>query len=1321
MFTLGNSSKYLYLSSNGADDFSCTFSAPCKSLSHVVAISSKFDTIYVHGGAVKPAVYVFNQSVVLNKSIVIKRSQHSGYNPQFTSSDIKKPMHLFQVTNTSACIDVESIDIINLNLVRYSFNTTPQKPINISLKHLEIKSTKALSALSFRSFIHEYSDLSLSINILILSSKINYHGRIIFLQRITQKNITILVSKTSITSGMFEVERSPKGKSTRDMSFLNVTFVNGTMTSKNKSALVVNCDRSDNYLSTVHISHFDFIQNMIALNLRSISSVRISKCNFMGNVLNDLILTDILSVVTTDTKFVGTWPHLVANRCLLYKIKGGAIYSENSNLHILRCDFNQNKAEIGGAIYAAKTNITLVESTIRNNCAMNAAGINVFKSDIQIDSCKISHNYAQVRGGAVLVSQSKLKMTNTKIEKNFAKKNGGGIHILKCMTVEVIECYFKRNTVSINGGAMNIERSNALILSSVFNRNVAKADGAALHISNSKKVTISESKMYRNRAYETGGGIRVIRSNVNITKTVITNNTAKQFGGGINVLSNSNVTISGVKLKWNAANRAGGAIHIKKSYFNVSATTINENYGKIGGGIVSEASSLGIYNTDLIKNRATHSPSAIYYNVIEGGALKLEMKDIYIVASGSLPVADAIWITAGDQRRASVFMDKVQIFLKRSSFGVPAIFLSLSGIANLNFSYTCPPTYNAIYTKVQRTFQLSDNYVYTFRCQACRSGTYTLGTGFQQTTIHPLRSITQYNKSLECYTCPSGGNCRKELKSRENFWGYVDKERAKFLPCPEGYCCSESQNTCRSLSSCGKHRTGKLCGQCAKGYHVNYFSDKCEPNNNRSLKSLFWFIFIALAMTYSVLLAYMKEIGFYFKYFTNYCISHCCQRKKEINVWEAMPLVHLSSTPEITNQEYCFEKDDFVVVYGSPPVKEVEKAETSYIQEKSRNAGIFKVLVGFYQIKALLTVRVSEDAKQHSNSGNFLTSVFNLDIPKEIVEMCPLQSVDAVSKHVIKDLLLPMCMLFLVMLPIFLATVCLTYAPRKYRWPCRRLLLRGSLCSMQVILISYTILAKFSMQLIHCRQVGEDLILYINGEITCHTYWQKAILAFFFLWVVPFPLALYKAVRLLERNKITIKSFFFLLLLPIFGLISNCLPKRKETKLTSSIISQYICRMFEEPFRSRVKHNEKTSVLFWDTWRLYQRLIIAAFAIFFIDPIQRLSFLLPIMLLLVVVHLRVKPYKHDLVNWLETASLVSLCFLTGSNLFRGFLYVYSMHEQENLLLALRVLNAMEFVCTPFVGFVIYISLKFAAAFFHSMYKCKKKMEFVLVEFVSRMV
>lgn len=905
--------------------------------------------------------------------------------------------------------------------------------------------------------------------------------------------------------------------------------------------------------------------------------------------------------------------------------------------------------------------------------------------------------------------------TNVRVEKS-SVKSFGYLELVNCTTfianslfnspimiyhghVDVNNCTFygsRKNTFKSNSGTLRLFSSTGRITSSNFSKNAVKSRGGALYIEKSD-IIINNSIFHNNSAFSSGGAIFIRKSTVNISNSDISYNKAKEDGGGIYIDERGKLWLLNTNFTFNQAGRAGAAMKTHLSQLYIYSSIIKNNIGDSFGGTFCESSNVTIKNVKFYKNFSPQSPSALFYNVnYKRERLFLKMSNITIqtVAKRKQPVPDAVWITSLRAKHLQVNVNNVNVTLSGTKNRVPSIYLTLPERTNVSLRYTCLANYDASYSNYNHL----KGYMYTLSCKFCSRGTYRLQTSSEKIQIPPFNESNSSNKPIRCHVCPVGGNCESHIKSKDRFWGYLIQGHPKFIPCPEQYCCSKKDGKCTSTHSCATHRTGKLCGTCKAGYQTNYFDNRCLSTVECTKHAEFWTVFIIFGITYAIILAYLTEISFFSKYFCLQLLRKSSELRNASKQVEEMRLNELNNTGDSSNirHEYTLiNEDDFVVIHGSPPTEEVTSSNHNYYKQSSRISGILKVLVAFYQIKGLIHIEVDLRTNKQSNVLNTLAlEIFNLNIPKNFFTFCPKKEMTVVERMIIKELLFVCCMLLSAL--IFLLIAALFFVMRRnkiYYWRYRRFLLRASICCLHVIILGYTIWAKFSLQFMNCRNVSGEYILYLNGEITCYTMWQKINIAFFVLWILPFPLTLSISVRLLENHKITAIQFFCCVLFPPFTFAYFILEKFHQRRYvpSDSVLRVYVSIMFQEPFR-QYKNGEKC--LFWDTWRLYERLVIAVFSTFFIDPIKRLCFILPVMLLLLVVHLRVKPYKSKFIDWMETTSLVSLCFLVGVNEFRAFLYMYSYDNQENITYTATILNIMEFLSTPVIGFMLFMVWKF---------------------------
>ncbi len=122
---------------------------------------------------------------------------------------------------------------------------------------------------------------------------------------------------------------------------------------------------------------------------------------------------------------------------------GGAIYCDaDSDVVIVECEFNWNRADYGGGIYFAT----------------GSAG--------DIDECTFTECAADVNGGAIYVSHSSPEIRQSVFQGNYSESHGGALYLLDnseagLSVPAVTDCSFLGNAASgpaVNlGGAVNIQ------------------------------------------------------------------------------------------------------------------------------------------------------------------------------------------------------------------------------------------------------------------------------------------------------------------------------------------------------------------------------------------------------------------------------------------------------------------------------------------------------------------------------------------------------------------------------------------------------------------------------------------------------------------------------------------------------------------------------------------------------------------------------------------------------------------------------------------------------------------------------------------------
>ena len=147
-------------------------------------------------------------------------------------------------------------------------------------------------------------------------------------------------------------------------------------------------------------------------------------------------------LIVSDSKFISNTVRLV----------GGAIYA--TNLIIIGCSFQRNKAVQGGAIHA--TNLIIICSSFRRNKAVYGGDIAVSRS-LDIKNTTFEHSIAEYSyrhagrgyGGAIyMYSSSKVKISDSLFKDNMAEMAGGSIYSMVKSSLSIKRTLFQINSYS---------------------------------------------------------------------------------------------------------------------------------------------------------------------------------------------------------------------------------------------------------------------------------------------------------------------------------------------------------------------------------------------------------------------------------------------------------------------------------------------------------------------------------------------------------------------------------------------------------------------------------------------------------------------------------------------------------------------------------------------------------------------------------------------------------------------------------------------------------------------------------------------------------
>ncbi|XP_046848223.1 uncharacterized protein LOC124441801 [Xenia sp. Carnegie-2017] len=406
-----------------------------------------------------------------------------------------------------------------------------------------------------------------------------------------------------------------------------------------------------------------------------------------------------------------------------------------------------------------------------------------------------------------------------------------------------------------------------------------------------------------------------------------------------------------------------------------------------------------------------------------------------------------------------------------------------------NFTIVCPHGYTLTFEKhciVQGSYIVC-RYLYV-QCNECPPKTYTLE-----------RSIfTNTNSNdVQCMQCPRGGICSGGiLSSQPNFWGYRSHSSITFAQCPPGYCCNLSH--CPTYKGCQGNRTGTLCGRCLKGMSDSLLSTSCTLNGNCSLR-VFIPSAIALLIVYLIFFLFHNDINRFFK--------------ESLHIYGG--------------------------IFGR---RHLQSA-------KRRSSGLLKIFFYYYQVFHLLRSVVGRGKR-----NIFLTKleddvlrVVHL-IPVDFSSFtCPFPNLQPIQKELIIHSI-GYCLLVLLGL-VFLFTKIILMSLRRHENVDNELtmLVRNfsSLPSSStfksrifsaytyVALLMYASSTKLCLSLLHCVRIGDDDVLFLDGNVKCYQPFQYVLIGYVTSSVLPFCLVPVLGAYLLKTDQISVAQFCFSCLIPL--------------------------------------------------------------------------------------------------------------------------------------------------------------------------------------------
>ncbi|CAD5113763.1 DgyrCDS2932 [Dimorphilus gyrociliatus] len=526
---------------------------------------------------------------------------------------------------------------------------------------------------------------------------------------------------------------------------------------------------------------------------------------------------------------------------------------------------------------------------------------------------------------------------------------------------------------------------------------------------------------------------------------------------------------------------------------------------------------------------------------------------------------------------------------------------------------------------------------------------------------------------IECLQCPYGAQCSQGApEAQPNFWGYSYRSGIKFQLCPNGYCCADVK--CSKFDACAHLRRGRLCGRCMENYTEALFSPICVRNETCGPLWI-WFFLPVYGILFVLFLLYQKDIrDFIFSVPPPNTLVEVPKTNGTAAIEDESALERLKN--DKTDKERDSDAED----------NEIEvQVQTKVSQEPPPDIGatFLIIVLYFFQDAKLLYVHTVDNADanpiylmlKHIFIGLLQFRMNELATVSNLNRVCLLPGLQPVYKQLVQAVVVP----FVISLFLTLFIICRCINKSSL------FLTRLSTGFMLTLLFTYQQLATTAFKLLNCVTVGDQLVLFLDGEELCYRPWQYGVLAYAICCIVPFCLVLLLGPGLLRDGRVSLPSFFCACLfpLPFLGYWLFLRTRQKPVNVpTMSNPTRAVYNVLQRPYKST---DQLTFGPYcWAGVLIARRLVLVLLYTFTNSPLLRILCMMVALFLILIHHQHVKPYRDRRGNVADTASVSSLLLIAGINLVRAtFQSAEYVPHGPNVTL-MTILKALESLLTLWV-------------------------------------
>ncbi len=964
-------------------------------------------------------------------------------------------------------------------------------------------------------------------------------------------------------------------------------------------------------------------------------------------------------------------------------VLGVLVAFENVTVVVVSSGFSKNTAEQGGVFFAQKESSMYFKFShfIRNE-ALAAGGVMVssYLVGVTVVSSSFINNTAQQ--GAVIYAErgSSVSFCSSVFLKNIADDFGGVMIAYTNVIVSVVSCSFTGNTAGWQGGVIDAQQGSTISVdSSDFLSNWAGRYGGVVFSNRNIRVVVMSSSFTENTALF-GGTFLADASSVSVGSSYFLSNNAYEVGGVASLFGESALQMSNSTCESNKARKYASVMRAVQSALHLHLVLFVNNQGTavVSHGIADVNSTLSdctfennfqnqskfgndlffenpviLQNIKVTKDWAEGPPSIVTMDETVIVSLKI------IVHFGKIPtvviVNHLLWRAMNDQNIEIVCPEYA--WPKSSTAGMSETEVSL---LQLTCDF-CPHTY-----------YIGENSTTVILMRPTRSiSDYSCTT--QNKSSFPFNSIfvlCESNVEGECYSCPYGANCSTGISALANYWGSVMQDgQIHMQRCPQGYCCPEE--TCPGINSCSDNREGTLCGRCRNGFSEAILSETCIE---KSQCGDLWFLWtcVAWVLLAAIIIIVLKDIKVFFVEVLK-TVKSLPQKSKAPSCSSSMNRVTESEHSDESDKTQCRKKKlshykiskEKLNIFAKVPKETRHKGivQVSKVQEffddDTKKAGSLKylqILLFNIQDISLLQINISNPIAENQSAVSkyiFYLSEWAIDMIQFGKNICFWTDMTPVEKVVLKSLLGPSILLLYAALSFafFLST---KFGKERTKLQ-KHVYTRLASAAVFVLLLCFQKIAKATLSLIHCVQVGDRYVLLLDGTISCYQTWQLGVFAFLLTWVIPFILVLTIGPGLLSDNRISAPEFLVSCSFPVPILLWWAYKgHRNQWDKTERLITPWHAELVEDLQKS-FKKISVTGIgpVCWTGVIKCRRLVLVLMYTFISNLVLRLCCMTVFTLFILLFHNNISPYKDRRANQLFSFSLISTIILGLLNLIKA--------------------------------------------------------------------